>query len=172
MASIPLAVINVNELLLFGLPIIFNPRLFLPFVLAPIVNVCVGLFAIEMGLVTSPSVSVPFLSPVLFNAWISTEGDINAVILQLVNVAIGALIYLPTVRKLDQEWCGKKIYFPSLDSTYIRRLEEAEALNTDPVIQANIRNKNQNTLESALEGLSHRDFCMEYQPNFAGKRSE
>lgn len=169
MASIPLAVINVNELLLFGLPIIFNPRLFLPFVLAPIVNVCVGLFAIEMGLVTSPSVSVPFLSPVLFNAWISTEGDINAVILQLVNVAIGALIYLPTVRKLDQEWCGKKIYFPSLDSTYIRRLEEAEALNTDPVIQANIRNKNQNTLESALEGLSHRDFCMEYQPNLQAK---
>ncbi|WP_434361995.1 EAL domain-containing protein [Parasalinivibrio latis] len=168
-ASIPLAVINVNELLLFGLPIIFNPRLLIPFVLVPIINVCVGLMAIESGLVTSPSVSVPFLSPVLFNAWISTEGDINAVILQLVNVAIGALVYMPTVLKLDKEWSGKKIYFASLDSTYTRRREEAEALTDDPVIYANISRKNQKTLESALEGLSRREFCLEYQPQFCRK---
>lgn len=42
MASVPIALINVNEILLFGLPIIYNPRLLLPFVLTPLVN---GLFS-------------------------------------------------------------------------------------------------------------------------------
>lgn len=41
---------NVNEILLFGLPIVFNPMLFLPFILAPALNLCIGYGATALGL--------------------------------------------------------------------------------------------------------------------------
>lgn len=48
-ASLPIGLINVNEIFLFGLPLILNPRLFFPFLLAPMVNVVVSLWAVESG---------------------------------------------------------------------------------------------------------------------------
>ncbi len=97
-ASIPIGLINVNEILLFGLPIIFNPRLFLPFLLAPLANVIIGLTAVNLGWVPIPSVSVPFNAPVLVNALIATHGDWHSVALQSLNLAVGIF---------DLSACGK-----------------------------------------------------------------
>ncbi|WP_087017074.1 EAL domain-containing protein [Thaumasiovibrio subtropicus] len=166
-ASIPIALINVNELLLFGLPIIFNPRLFIPFFLAPIANVIVGLSAIQMGLVDSPSVSAPFNSPVLLNAWIATRGDWGAVALQLVNVFVGMVIYLPFVLKLDQLRISRSIYFSSLDTTFSRRLEEAETLAEDPISEAKSATLATERMDSYLKRISAYEFTMEYQPQVA-----
>nr|WP_238322119.1 hypothetical protein [Vibrio mexicanus] len=71
-ASIPIGIMNVNEILLFGLPIILNPRMFLSFLLAPMANVAIAYAALSLGIMGSPWVSVPFNSPILINAWIAT----------------------------------------------------------------------------------------------------
>lgn len=164
LTSIPIGLVNVNEILLFGLPIIFNPRLFLPFLLTPIMHVCVSMFAISAGWVTSPSVSVPFNSPVLINAWISTNGDWGAVLLQIINVCLGGLLYLPAVRGLNKVYGNRKIHFPFLDTTYMRRQEEAELLNDDPIVVAQKEEKSVSKVEDKLESISRKEFCMEYQP--------
>lgn len=48
LASIPVSLLNVNEILLFGLPLILNPRLLPPFILAPVCNVLIALTAVQL----------------------------------------------------------------------------------------------------------------------------
>lgn len=164
MASVPIALINVNEILLFGLPIIYNPRLLLPFVLTPLVNVLLGLGAVQMGWVTAPSVSVPFNSPILFNAWVATDGDWNAVLLQLFNVLVGCAIYFPAVRRMNQIYSASEIKISSLNTTYMRRQEEAQVLKDDPILMAQQKERELETVEQQLLGISSKEFCLEYQP--------
>jgi lactose/cellobiose-specific phosphotransferase system IIC component len=163
-ASIPIAFMNINEVLLFGLPIILNPRLFIPFVLTPIVNVVISLSVIELGWVASPSVTVPFNSPLFLNAWIATNGDSSAILLQLFNIGVGTLIYIPAVRALNRAYTSKAIDFPVLDTIYMRWQEEARMLKEDTVISDRRNLKRMDEVESQLKKISHKEFYVEYQP--------
>ncbi|WP_434996559.1 EAL domain-containing protein [Vibrio scophthalmi] len=164
LASLPLGLLNINEVLLFGLPIIFNPRLFLPFLLAPVANTIVAYFAVSFGLVSAPVTGMPFSSPVFFNAWIVTQGDINASLLQLFNIGVSGLIYAPFVLMLNKTMGEKTIQFSSLDTTYSRRAEEAHTLSDDRVTQLVNAHKRQQDLERKLHTFTEKEFCMEYQP--------
>ncbi|PMJ93140.1 EAL domain-containing protein [Vibrio sp. 10N.261.55.A7] len=167
LASIPIGLFNVNEILLFGLPIIFNPRLFLPFLIVPLVNVLVGLTAVEFGYVSTPSFPVPFNSPVFINAWIATNGEINAVILQLVNIFIGSLIYIPAVLSMNKQHDSGTITFHSLDTTY-QRLRESAKLESEDIVQIVQSKANHlESLEQHVERISHNEFCLEYQPQIS-----
>ena len=81
--SVPIALMNINELLVFGLPIILNPRMFIPFLVVPLVNVLTSFFAIYFGWVSLPDAQVPFNALVGLNAYLAMHHDINAVFLQL-----------------------------------------------------------------------------------------
>ena len=81
-ASVPIALMNINELLVFGLPIILNPRMFIPFLMVPLVNVLVAFGAIYLGWVSPPDAQVPFNALVGLNAYLATHHDIHAVFLQ------------------------------------------------------------------------------------------
>lgn len=162
--SIPLSIFNVNEILIFAIPIIFNPTLLVPFLLAPTVNICLSLFAMELGLVSHSVVSVPFVSPIFFNAYVATGGDFNAVILQLVCLAVSILVYLPFIKSLDKIHAGKSIYFSELDTYYSRKQEEAAQINEDMISKAAQQRKNTNELETQLELISEVEFYLEYQP--------
>ncbi len=49
LAAMPLVIFNINEVLLFGLPIIFNPILIIPFVLVPLVSFVITFCAFHRG---------------------------------------------------------------------------------------------------------------------------
>lgn len=164
LASIPIGLLNINEILLFGLPIILNPRLFWPFLLVPIVNVLTSMSAVSLGLVPSPSVPVPFNSPILLNAWMATDGAISAVFLQLVNIMAGTLLYVPAVRALNANVSKIDIHLSAFDTTYSRRQEEAALLTDDPITRYQTSEKDRLLVERKLMIIGQRDFCLEYQP--------
>ncbi|NIY83865.1 EAL domain-containing protein [Vibrio hepatarius] len=164
LASIPIGLLNINEILLFGLPIILNPRLFWPFLFAPIANVLTSMSAVSLGLVPSPSVSVPFNSPLLLNAWMATDGAFAAVLLQVINIGIGIAIYFPSVRALNTNASKTDIHLSAFDTTYSRRKEEAEMLTDDPIARAQVKEKDNLLVEKQLVIIGQRDFCLEYQP--------
>ncbi|ELK8309162.1 TPA: EAL domain-containing protein [Vibrio vulnificus] len=163
-ASIPIGLINVNEILLFGLPIILNPRMFLPFFLTPAVHVVTTLLAIEIGVINVPSASVPFNAPIIINAWLATSGDWGGVLLQLFNIAVGVVIYYPSVRNLNRLYSNREIKIDFLDTVYVRRREEADTLKDDPIATANDRARRAQEVEQRLEHIGSKEFCLEYQP--------
>jgi lactose/cellobiose-specific phosphotransferase system IIC component len=63
---------NINELLIFGLPIIFNPIYLLPFVLAPLANITLSYFCLQQGWVVSDVTSVPWMTPPILGGIINS----------------------------------------------------------------------------------------------------
>ncbi|WP_339471820.1 EAL domain-containing protein [Pseudomonas sp. EL_65y_Pfl1_R83] len=164
-ASLPLSLFNVSEVLLFGLPIILNPRLFLPFLIVPALNAMVALTVVQMGWVSPAVVSVPFTAPVLLNAYLSTHGDLAAVALQLALLALGTLVYAPYVHAIHRQATeGGTVYLKSLDMTF-RGLEEKGRLRElDPVLASHKTLARQATELSRIQQISDYEFYLEFQP--------
>ncbi|MDM8142422.1 PTS cellobiose transporter subunit IIC [Megamonas hypermegale] len=92
---------NVNEPIIFGLPIVFNPYLLFPFVLAPVVAFIVTYFAIFIGFMPAFSaVQVPWTTPPIL-AGLIVAGWQGAVV-QIVNIIIATVIYFPFVVSQDK----------------------------------------------------------------------
>lgn len=93
---------NINEPMIFGLPIVFNPMLLIPFLLTPIVMVLTSAAAMYSGLVPIPVTDVEWTTPVLLGGYLAT-GSVRGIILQFINIVIGVLIYRPFVKLYDDE---------------------------------------------------------------------
>jgi EAL domain-containing protein (putative c-di-GMP-specific phosphodiesterase class I) len=164
-ASVPIALMNINELLVFGLPIILNPRMFVPFLIVPLVNVLVAFGAIYLGWVSPPDAQVPFNALVGLNAYLATHHDIHAVFLQIFNVSIGTLIYSRFVQKMDNgSRDSSNIYIKSLDMTYTHINEEASLFSYDPISSANQLRRRSAKQKQHMEYLAQLEFYLEYQP--------
>ena len=164
-ASVPIALLNINELLLFGLPIILNPRMMMPFLAVPLVNVLVSFFAIHWGWVSPPDAQVPLNAMLGLNAYLATHHDLNAILLQLFNIALGIAIYSRFVKKMDDESrVVKNIHLKSLDMTYTHINEEATLFSYDPVSATNQLRGKLAKQKRHMEYLAGLEFYLEYQP--------
>ena len=100
-AAFPM-IFNINELMVFGLPIIFNPVMLVPFMTVPLVCYSVSYLAISTGLVPMIANEVEWTTPIVLGGLRAT-GSFAGSLLQIVNVVIGVLIYFPFVKLLDKQ---------------------------------------------------------------------
>ncbi|GEO46920.1 PTS sugar transporter subunit IIC [Companilactobacillus kimchii] len=91
------AIFNIGEPLLFGLPIVFNPILAIPYVVVPIFSSTLAYFATAFGLVAKTYVVVPWVTPAVLSGFLATGGDWRASVLQIVIITVGVFVYLPFV---------------------------------------------------------------------------
>ena len=98
----PAAIFNINEPVIFGIPIVLNPIMMIPFVIVPIVLCVTTYLAMSLGLVPLlQGIEIPWTTPVFISGWIA--GGWNALILQIVNFAVATAIYFPFVKVLDRD---------------------------------------------------------------------
>lgn len=95
-SAIPM-LFNINELLILGLPVVFNPVFLIPFLLTPVVNILVSYTAMSTGLVPLATHEINWTTPILFGGYLAT-GSVRGAILQVFCVILGVLIYLPFVK--------------------------------------------------------------------------
>jgi len=164
-ASLPLSLFNVSEVLLFGLPIILNPRLFIPFLLVPAFNAMVALMVVQLGWVSPAVASVPFTAPVLLKAYLSSHGDVAAVVLQIVLLGAGTLVYAPYVRAIHRQSSdGGTVYLKSLDMTFRGLEEKGRLLEFDPVLATHQTLARQAAELNRIQQISDYEFYLEFQP--------
>ena len=167
-ASLPLSLFNVSEVLLFGLPIFLNPRLFIPFLLVPAFNAMVALMVVQLGWVSPAVASVPFTAPVLLNAYLSTHGDVAAVVLQIVLLGAGTLVYAPYVRAIHRQSSdGGTVYLKSLDMTFRGLEEKGRLLEFDPVLATHQTLARQAAELNRIQQISDYEFYLEFQPQIS-----
>lgn len=93
---------TINEPVVFGVPLILNPIMAIPFITVPLIQTIVAYLAIALGIVPKlTGVQVPFGVPVIFNAIIA--GGWRVGILQVVCILVGMLIYFPFLKILDKK---------------------------------------------------------------------
>lgn len=93
---------NINEIVIFGFPVIFNPIMFIPFIVTPMVLTLISSLAMSLGLVPYITHSVEWTVPIMLSGYQAT-GSITGSLLQLFNVCIGTLIYIPFVKYSEQK---------------------------------------------------------------------
>lgn len=97
-------IFNINEPVTFGMPIVLNPLLIIPFILAPVVITIITYLAMQFGIAPRPNgAAIPWTMPVLISGWLGTGGKFMGLLLQLVNFVVTALIYYPFFRMWDKQ---------------------------------------------------------------------
>ena len=96
-------VFTINEPVLFGVPVILNPLLIIPFILAPLVAGIITYFAIVTGIMEPLNgIVIPWTTPPIFSGFL-VSGFMGAVV-QVVNIIIATIIWIPFIRILDKEY--------------------------------------------------------------------
>ncbi|MCO8294179.1 PTS sugar transporter subunit IIC [Tetragenococcus halophilus] len=102
------AIFNINEPVIFGVPIVLNPILMVPFIGAPIVLATIAWFATSLGLVNAVTVTAPWTLPGPIGAFLAINGDWRAAVLNIILIIIAVLIYYPFFRVYDKNELAKE----------------------------------------------------------------
>jgi len=93
---------NINEPILFGMPIIMNPLFFLPFICVPMVNAIFAWTATKLGWVAQVVSMAPWTTPGPIGASWAANWALSPVILCLFCMLMSALMYLPFLRVYER----------------------------------------------------------------------
>lgn len=164
LAALPI-IFNINEILIFGLPVILNPVMLIPFIAVPAVSFLTTYAAMKTGIVPVVISQVNWTAPVLLSGYMAT-GSIAGSLLQLFNIALGTLIYRPFVLRYDKKFSvsAHKDYNCLID--ILKRSEELLV----PVVLTEM-NGNTGTIARELVAdlkyaLHKNDITLYYQPQF------
>ncbi|GIU20572.1 diguanylate phosphodiesterase [Shewanella colwelliana] len=160
--SLPFVLFNINEILIYGLPIIFNLRLILPFIIVPVVNTLVGYLLVSAGWITFSGNEFPWIMPILLNGFVA-GGSMAIPLLQLLLIAVGVAIYLPFVRHYSLQGKGD-----NFDKDLIKRIqlqididkiaERNYTLRQSEDLQTNV------ALEKTIKEVLNGELLLYYQP--------
>lgn len=166
--SSPYAIFNINELLIFGLPIVFNPYLIIPFVFVPMLTFTCSILAASIGIIEFQPHSLSWITPPIINTYIASNGDISTVLFQIVMIALGALIYTPFI-KISHLYNDDR----ELAETLASKLSLEEIIEKTPEENnKNLPNRlKQNNINNIIEEILTGDLQLKYQPEIhAGNR--
>ncbi len=85
---------GINEPIIFGLPIVFNPILAIPFIITPLINLLLTYFAEVFGIISNGFIVDPSFTPFFAQAFLSSM-DWRNIIFEIILVIFGLFIYLP-----------------------------------------------------------------------------
>ena len=100
-AAIVPSFFNINEPILFGMPVVYNPYTAIPFFLAPMASMSVAYFAINLGFVKPPIAQVAWPTPIGLSGFIGSGGDWRAFVLALICALVAFLIWFPFIKMYD-----------------------------------------------------------------------
>lgn len=96
------AIFGISEPMIFGVPVIFNPTIALPWIVAPIMNFILGYAACSMGIVARYAGVTVFNFPMIITGLLN--GHVSIAIMEAVLFALDVALFLPFVRALDKQY--------------------------------------------------------------------
>ena len=162
-AAFLLSIFNINEPILYGLPIMFNPIMIIPFLIAPIAGLFIAYFATLWGIVPPIMGTISWMTPPIIGGYLGTDGAISASILQGVILLVGMAVYYPFFMRMDKLSMGRT----ALDSL-TERFFSSEKIDTTKAIGSYIPHLTKNmAAQKEVEHLHKTgDFILYYQPQY------
>lgn len=116
------SVFGINEPIIFGLPIVLNPIILIPFALVPTVNIIISYFAMKWGLVPyTNGIQLPWTTPPIISGFLVSGWQ--ASILQALLIVLGMFIYYPFIKVMDDQYLR--------DEAKAAEVEEEEEIDFD-----------------------------------------
>lgn len=105
--SIGPALFSINEPVIFGFPIVLNPVMMIPFILTPIISGVIAYILTDLKIIAPIVFQIPWTSPPVIGAYLATNGDIKASLLQIALIGLSYLIYRPFFIAEENKEMGK-----------------------------------------------------------------
>lgn len=164
MAALPMF-FNINEIMVFGYPIIFNPYMFIPFVLAPIICLFTSYLVFFLQIVPPIVHEVNWTTPIFLGGYIATD-SVSGAVLQLVNLLICILLYRPFIRAYDK---NSEREVTNLYQDLVNILKDSEE-HVRPVVLTELSDVHgamaRNLLEELRMGFKNGELELYYQPQY------
>lgn len=101
--SIVPGIFEINEPIIFGLPIVLNPLIAIPFILTPLINIIITYVTMAAGIVPiCNGVIMPWTTPPIISGFLSSGWQ--GALLQAILIALGVVIYYPFIRTIDKQY--------------------------------------------------------------------
>lgn len=101
LAIVP-SLFGICEPIVFGIPIMMNIYLLIPYLLTPLVNTILSYILVATGVLGRYNgVQVSFITPVIFNQVLTSTTPVRAVIWQIAQLGLDLLIWYPFVKMMD-----------------------------------------------------------------------
>lgn len=97
--AIPFACMNINELLIYGLPVAWNPMLLMPFLLAPLLGASIGLMMGTAGYFDQAVQLNSWMTPVLLQPYFVSSDWIVLTLALCLSITGGTLLYISALRQ-------------------------------------------------------------------------
>jgi PTS system cellobiose-specific IIC component len=99
---LPCGIFNVNEPVIFGMPLMLNPVIFIPFLLIPVAILLMAYAAIKLNLMPAPiGMMIPASTPPIFSGLM--QGSWRISVFQVFAVLFSAVVYYPFFKALDKQ---------------------------------------------------------------------
>lgn len=128
LGAIP-SVFQISEPIMFGLPVVLNPTLSIPFVLVPMVLQGITYFLMKAHMLNMVIAQVPWTTPIFINGYLITGGDWRAPVWQLIELVIAIAVYLPFFKVIDHA-AYKQEHEEELQQA-VEKTSEKSATDTD-----------------------------------------
>ena len=163
-AAVPMC-FNISEIMLFGLPVVWNPALFVPFIVVPMANMAVSYAAMALGLVPPVVVDVSWITPPIVGGYVAT-GSWTGAALQLACIALGTALYVPFLRRYEQLADDRaRVEYGALLASF--KEDERAGRETKLVAAPGLLGAVARSLaEDVRRAVAERSFELRYQPQF------
>lgn len=105
--SIVPAIFGISEPLIFGLPVLLNPIIALPWIICPIINFSLGYFLTSIGLVARYAGVTVFNFPMIATGLVN--GSISIAFMEIGLCILDVIIFMPFIRALDKKYQLEKV---------------------------------------------------------------
>ncbi|MBQ6524886.1 MAG: PTS sugar transporter subunit IIC [Atopobiaceae bacterium] len=92
---------NINETVVFGLPVVLNPPMCVGFVLAPLASYIISYVLTAVGFCPVMYINVPWTTPIILSGFLASGGNIMGAVTQIICLAVAVLIYIPCVKAYE-----------------------------------------------------------------------
>lgn len=124
--SIAPAIFNINEPIIFGTPICFNPIFLIPFVLCPGVMAFLTFLLTDMGIIGAPVVGmVPWTLPPVAVGFFMGAGDMSCILWSIACVIIPIVVYYPFFRMADKREYANELAAQEAEQAAVAAAQEA-----------------------------------------------
>ncbi len=96
------ALFNISEPFIFGIPVVLNPYMMIPFILSVPIEMTISYCAISLGFCAVPTTMIPWTTPMVLANFIATNYDFRAIILDVIILIVLVLLYLPFIKLMDK----------------------------------------------------------------------
>ncbi len=154
-ASVVPTFFGVNEPILFGAPIVLNPIFFIPFVFAPIANVWIFKFFIDILNMNSFSIFLPWTTPAPLGIVLGTGLSFLSLILAVLLIVVDTLIYYPFFRVFDNQVLEEERSGKVNEELKAKVLENFDTKKAEKIL----KEKNINIIESGEKEINVLVLC-------------